>query len=369
MTPLASHAYKQFKLRLDGELPKVSGGAGRRSESPYALLMLQKCCPTIEESSWDFLRHVSVSPESPSSPFDFSHFPLNPLALRPAPKALREESEYVSSRGDLLHFGPSVITKPTDKGLMLLCAHYHKKYNIDISVTSSYVTFQEALKAPLYKPGARVWGIIATNGDPVRSHVTPVICFRKDAASPIEILMLDSSETPVLAVRDTLKAIKDENPEALIYEVKGTRQFDNYGCRTDALVVLKDALRILENPAIDHLASFLKLRKDYGPRYSFFLPASWAKTVQVYDVIKDPKSTPILSKHRTLEAFLHAHTPVASTSSISLDLPISKYLSDKGKKLTSKIEAVLLENDKTLKRRFRLLEAFYQGPKEASTDE
>jgi len=176
-------------------------------------------------------------------------------------------------------FAPPVIAKGTDKGLMLLCAYYFMKYGVDITVSSSYETFQEALKAPLYSPRARAWGIIATNGDNIRSHVTPVICFREKEGDPTQILQLDSIENPVLSVRETLRAMKSENPEVLIYEVRGSRQTDSFGCRNDALVVLKDALRILNEEAFTDLPNYLDLRKDYGPRYSFFIPLAISLTL------------------------------------------------------------------------------------------
>jgi hypothetical protein len=394
-----SLSYKQFFLDLpeDRLLQKVRfiDEKERRDSSPFALVLLNRACMSYSPTTERFLSSSDLRPMTPLRPGDF--FPIFSEAIDAEtgkrliapktilqqfdqeaesmaaaalgggggvalPKAVKKTSTEKTSEF-IGHIGPSVIAKPTDKGLMLLCAYYFQKYGIDITVTSSYETFAEALKGPLYKPGAKAWGIIATNGDLLRSHVTPVICYKKDEASPIEILQLDSIETPVLSVSETLREMKSEDPTYPIYTVRGSRQMDSYGCRTDALCVLKDALRLLDHYRPDNLRSYLKVIEDYGHRYSFHLPASWAKTAQLLTSIKDPLSTPVISSYGTLEAFLKAHTKKPA-SSISLKLPTNMYLSFKGKKLVQKIPQILEQNNSDLRRRFRHLEAFYIGPQE-----
>lgn len=384
--PVKKEGYKQFAVeRLHFVDEK------ERASSPFALVLINRQDTCYSPHTSAFLSSSNLRPLTPSSPTgDF--FPLFSRALSfssclDAPHlvapmhgfeirtktgsstfarelSLMPEAEtmHPTSHAEFIKYlGPSVIAKPTDKGLMLLSAYYFQKYGIDITVTSSYETFSEALKAPLYKPKARAWGIIATNGCPIRSHVTPVICFKKDESSPIEILQLDSIETPILAVTETLRAIRSEDPEAPIYEVRGSRQMDSYGCRTDAICVLKDALRLLESEEIDDLKTYLKVITSYGPRHSFYLPGSWAKSAQLVDCIKDPFTTPILSSLETLGSFYEYYTPKPKAS-ISLELPISNFLSFKGKKLIKKIPQILDENNSELRRRFRHLEAFFMGP-------
>lgn len=373
-------SYKHFAvtpkfsaLQFVDEYDRARQGAA----SPFAYVLIQR---NRELSLGDLeflpLSSSNVRPLTPLKPDDYisifaSSLGLkdpasSPVAFSPAMGGggafFTRAAAKDSTEEFLEQSGPSVIAKPTNKGLMLLCAHYFKKYGIDITVTGSYETFTEALKAPLYNPKAKAWGIIATNGDAMRSHVTPVICFQKDPSAQVEILMLDSLESPILAVAETLRAMKRENPEARIYDVRGARQIDSYGCRTDAFCVLKDALRILNHAEIDDLASYLKLRTDYGPRYSFYLPAAWAKSAQITEHIKDPLSTPVLSKSAATFGEFIAKFTKTPDSPICLELPTSHFLSFKGKKLVQKIPLILSENNSDLRRRLRLLEAFYLGP-------
>lgn len=352
---IEAHSYKIFSVANSFTPPKIKPSAEddyrqRSTSSPFALVLFEKCCG------------AHVSPRE-GSIVDLERLrPLTPF------KTNREEffrtifKPVASSRAhslDFVHRGPSMIAKPTDKGLKLLSAHYFRKYGVDIVVTGSYETFEEALKGTHVYNKSKAWGIIATNGDLLRSHVTPVICYRQSAESLIEVLQLDSLESPVLAVRETLHKMKSEEEDPLIYEVKGCRQSDSYGCRTDALVVLKDALRDLNFGSFTNLQDYLEVKKHYGPRYSFYMPGRWGKTVQMRSIMRssDLSHMIISKKPMTVEQFWAKYEVAHDGVGVS-----NSFLSSKGKCYLKLIDKILDENDRDLRRRFRLLEAFYEGP-------
>lgn len=282
--------------------------------------------------------------------------------------------------------GMKQFAAPTNRGLMLLSAYYFNKYNVDIVVTGSAAAFAYALSKPsgmCMKETPKAWGIIAVQRG-FSSHATPVICYQKDEASPIHYLILDSIQDPTKYVWDHFKSLKEEEVSVSSYVVKGKRQLDLRGCRTDALCVLKDALRQLNSHDIDNMDEFLKIT-DPETNYLtgskiFNLPSAWAKTAQTPESLKQVSLSETTLAGETLESFRARYTlfdalrieqyrldaKLITGETVSHDYqcrllkPQCAYLNYKGKRNFHKVMQILRDKDPLIKTRFALLNAFFE---------
>lgn len=278
---------------------------------------------------------------------------------------------------------------PTNLGLIYLAGYYSHKYDIDISVTGSFEAFAEAIKAPPLRIGQKAWGIISVL-EGFQSHATAVICYQKDSSSPIHHIELDSTNDPNIHVSSTLDALKKEHQKSFSYfKVNGQRQLDLIGCRTDALCLLKDALRLLNSCDIDDMTTFLNAShtSDISPA-RFNLPATWAKTVQNPRALISINSDLPLISGESLKSFRQRYTltearrdesyricydletgeRIQRTYMYSLLKPQCAYLNYKGKRNFLKV-VTIQHNERTderngeLVRIIRRIEAFFPGKK------
>lgn len=196
---------------------------------------------------------------------------------------------------------------PTDQGLMLLSAYYKNKYDVDIHVVGSADKLYEALLGEGFPKEQKTWGIIATNGKESMPHVTPIICNRLDDGT-IQILNLDSVLNPVSILGDCLVDLKTSGQNVQIIRLEYERQADSFSCRTDALVILKDALQDLRANKVLDLSQYLTLEKS-GKSFLCNLPPAWGKTVQVSEALTGADlSKPVVGKKgESVEAFRSKH--------------------------------------------------------------
>lgn len=282
--------------------------------------------------------------------------------------------------------GMKQFAAPTNRGLMLLSAYYFNRYNVDIVVTGSSAAFAYALSKPsgfCMKETPKAWGIIAVQRG-FSSHATPVICYQKDETSPIHYLILDSIQDPTKYVWDHFKSLKEEEVSVSSYVVKGKRQLDLRGCRTDALCILKDALRQLNSLDIENMDEFLKIT-DLETSYLtgskiFNMPATWAKTAQTPESLKQVNLSDTTLAGETLESFRARYTlfdalriekyrldaKLITGETVSHDYqcrllkPQCAYLNYKGKRNFYKVMQILKDKDPLIKMRFALLNAFFE---------
>jgi hypothetical protein len=300
---------------------------------------------------------------------------------------------------------------PTRFGIMLLCSHYYVKYGIEIFYVESEKALKEAIKGPLTNP-SKAWGVIVTN--PGAAHVTGILCYKKDSSSPTHVLELDSIEDPNTTAQSVVNEIAQNVYDQLLsahkeefevyqemrrtetvkkamcaFRVKGARQLDPIGCRTDALCLLKDGIRFFNTQNIDNMAEFLKATQPYQDHpWSFYLPSFLAKTIQKKEVLTTSEGCDtIFSKtSRTLcefrNRYLLTNTSREDTFEVSISFPggreeIKKmtntsttaqnsYLNYKGKRNLEKMKAIIeglhIKNPE-IRRRYRNLEAFLPGEK------
>lgn len=152
------------------------------------------------------------------------------------------------------------ITIPTDKGLALLAAYYTLKYNTPI-LLGHKDNLERLLEGHPLPEKTPMWGVIKLRSKQTK-HVTPILCFRKKRL--IQRINLDSINIGIYYKGKFL-------PQTAI------RQADCYSCRTDALIVLRDAMRDIRSKKIDDLYQYVHAYS----LYPFYLPAPWARSVQI----------------------------------------------------------------------------------------
>lgn len=145
-----------------------------------------------------------------------------------------------------------IIYKPTILGLKILAQHYREKYGVDIRVfdcledvgTKPIITSlpefliinrEEILKGLEESPNP-IGYIVRV--DPRSQHMFPIV-IAKDSEGKCNIVIFDSIELTL----DNKKQIAAVEGFCFFSNV-GSRQVENAGCKVDAVVTLKDALRI-----------------------------------------------------------------------------------------------------------------------------
>lgn len=185
-------------------------------------------------------------------------------------------------------------------------AHYYcKKYGIDIHIVISETfdglkDFVEKL-ANTIKPGGKI-GLIVRIGETSR-HVMPIII--RNTNEQTTIITLDSAAKHTL--NDCIRKINTDAGnnliKLLIVNEDCSRQGDSYSCRSDAVLILKDALRA---PAfMSHIESGTLTKIPFDIRNGCMniyrldhLPMCLSKTIQsqsMIDALKlsDAYETPI----------------------------------------------------------------------------
>lgn len=322
---------------------------------------------------------------------DFYEFKEVPERLYPLERIMPEEaSEELKAkmhaapetiyRQQITWMDPSqkVIAMPTDEGLMLLCSYYNLKYDVTIHVVSNVDKLVEALSGIGVSEDQKVWGVIATNGNKEMPHVTAVLCARQPDDT-IQILNLDSVSNPIDNYREAIAVLRSSGRKCLLMRVFAPRQADAFSCRTDALVVLKDALRELQKRGETDVHKFMK-SIDPEAKSAFLLPPSWGKTVQLSAALAEANmSTEVIGKKEESIADFQKRfkTPArkkeiinvtyrlsdGSLSSETIEIEkvvrINRFLNYKGKKNLILIRALVQEHHPSLFMRFEKLHTFY----------
>ena len=270
------------------------------------------------------------------------------------------------------------VLLPSDEGLLHLASFYGQKYGITLIVTGSCLKLKEAILGTDIDPSITSWGIIATRGDVAKPHVTPLVCSRQPDGT-IQIAELDSVRDPIQHVHDAIAELQVVGVNIDLFQTRLPRQADPYSCRTDAIVILKDALRDLSTHNIVDIRSFLGVYDTEEARNCFDLPVSWSKGVQLSMTIKGDQSRPVVNKkHEPLVSFRERFTKMIPCEETYLftarseegalkeervihanSKSVNTYLNIKGKKLVDKITDSLASLDGFQQMQFEILKSKY----------
>lgn len=271
----------------------------------------------------------------------------------------------------------SSIAVPTLESMLLIASYYEKKYGTPIFVCRSQVGFQSLITGLSIDSSIKSWGVIATWGDDRILHVTPYLCHRKNTAT-LQILDLDAASNPIPYAKFSLLELKGSLKSLEIYQVESTRQADGFSCRTDALVILKEALCDIKNRLVLDLAEYLPVKHSSYKTLSvdnfFDLPHGWSKGAQIRQsseidaTLRLPSKPSItLQEHRQKYSIYSKKqvsyqliTPsTTETHSFTEDATISTYLNTKGKKLCALAERLKADGDFEIALRFGFIKDLF----------
>jgi hypothetical protein len=168
---------------------------------------------------------------------------------------------------------------PKDLGLIYLAARYKAKYDIDIFVAGDARSIARIIQEALALKKAQIFGIICSYKEFDICHVTPILCLIKESFE-LQIVNLDSTKTPLESFGHALGYLKKEKIVYQRFSLKGVRQADCYSCRTDALTILKDALRDLKHHAVNDLSTYFTGLEGCDRRLYVDLPMPWSRVCQ-----------------------------------------------------------------------------------------
>lgn len=178
---------------------------------------------------------------------------------------------------------PSIRTfaVPTNEGLILLAAYYQHKFQTPIYICQSEDAFFKLFTDPP-EPKSNTFGVIFT-GEGL--HVTPALCHITDKGK-IQIFSLDSFELDRRTSISESITLLSSFKELEHFKYARKRQSDHYSCRTDALVILKDAMLDIREKKIDDLKGYIDPSTSDK---TFELPRAWGRSVQKSEAL--PKNT------------------------------------------------------------------------------
>ncbi len=195
------------------------------------------------------------------------------------------------------------ITTPNKEGACLLAGYYREKYGVNIVNIENRDNFSALVAEYREKSGHVKVGFIVRVQTRTGIHSVPVIYEKKDNRE--SIIILDSLGPTEGFKEDIIADINgiDHEHRINIYECKGRRQSDQHGCKNDAFIILKDALRenhitaLLKNvtlrwASINIQGMYLRAASIYQKYYSFELPEKWSKGVQNKNYSEGYKTKP-----------------------------------------------------------------------------
>lgn len=173
------------------------------------------------------------------------------------------------------------LSMPSNPALCLLAERYSQKYGIQIFVMDGSEAAVQFLARWKEHPVPKQMGIIvaAATGD---AHVTPVLCSAPEKGPP-QVILLDSQGGGTGSPKILKNALEARfGTTVSISSNVLPRQADKASCRTDAITLLKNALRDLQQNQIDDpsAAGFVKQWEMGGPGW-VTLSERWNHTGQV----------------------------------------------------------------------------------------
>lgn len=316
----------------------------------------------------------------------YDHETHVPTPLEALPKEILEA----------LPFKPSTVTKtrtlwsdqhmttlpmPTEKAMLATLSYYQLKYGVPIVLAASGKSIKQALLSSVFGDEVTTWGVIVSTGTIDVPHVTPLIVHR-DHLWQYHIFDLDSANFTLPHLKMLLKGLLESGLAMNLYKVSKPRQADPFSCRTDSMLILKDALVDIALSSPDDLLKFINVDTSVKlDIYSgqFTIPAAWAKTVQVSSALPGDLSLLVNNKHEQSLADFRARfvqkVSKEETYSVSTTTPdgnevsreyklkfsyhVNTYLNYKALRLVKLMKRLTSENDPRIIAIFNSLKKAY----------
>ncbi len=186
----------------------------------------------------------------------------------------------------------NIILKPS--GIEIIAQHYFQKYGVIIRVCGEFLKIHllaEKIRDYLSSakkalPSAKKIGFIfISNDDPddIFGHALPMIWEKNNKEEHLFLLdttqylgQTDSHKLTV-GVQAFRKALSSFMPDLKLWSIFGCRQIDYSSCYTDALVILRDGLRI---PSLKAVVD-AKIKEANSDVTVFYAPEILLRTAQV----------------------------------------------------------------------------------------
>src|SRR3990167_10767837 len=182
----------------------------------------------------------------------------------------------------------NIILRPP--ALKVIADYYFKKYQIIIHVASASSTIENLAEhisqllsnaKTLYPTAQQIGFIFISYDDPddVYGHALPILWQKENEQE--HLFFLDSTEylknRPESSFRHFCNQLKTTMPQLRLWTIFGCRQLDYSSCYTDALVVLKDSLRV---PSFKSIVEN-KIKEIRENVMIFYAPEILLKTAQI----------------------------------------------------------------------------------------
>lgn len=249
------------------------------------------------------------------------------------------------------------VFQPTPEGVNLLCEYYSSKYAISLEIfevepvtlnqdQASFKQFSRSDVLQKINEGEKR-GFILSNQ---QYHAIPVLVSKQNKV--LNVYIFDSTSGVHI---ESFYEIAELFPDSNVYLNRGTRQADKLSCITDAICILKDALRIanleqlINSKIIEYSVTFnrssrLKRPSTLRPNnfFVFKMPEPLLKTAQRSDYLRqaeaDFNAAVQSKKHPTLKEF---HAAYSKKSLINNELRIiNSYLFFKSKRHQEILDSV-----------------------------
>lgn len=245
----------------------------------------------------------------------------------------------------------NTFAMPKDLGLINLAARYKSKYDIDIYVAGCASKANTIILDALDKKTAHIFGMICSNREYEICHVTPVLILVKEDGN-LQIVNLDSTKTPVDSFARMLNCLKIKKINYTRFSLKGPRQADRFSCRSDAIILLKDALRDLKEKTVKDFCEFFTGRELIERRIYVDFPVQWSRVCQISKILTGSLEEKLVGKKDTTASLFKDRFSVLSqkvdtyeligidekgapkklTIEIQTEAKVNLYLNYKGKK-------------------------------------
>jgi hypothetical protein len=191
-------------------------------------------------------------------------------------KELEDSSRTISKFSKLNCFLPTIVI-PSNEILKKIAADYKEKYGIEI-IVCTLEEFREGIDS-FCALAIKLIGVIVVQNSGY-GHVLPLILNFQNGAKQIFSLNTGSNRGLEKELVSFLRGLEFE-----VFLTLEDRQYDYYSCRTEATVILRNALLDMRERGLEGFDAFLI--RDVRQDSAFFVPKEWTYGAQIVRATDD----------------------------------------------------------------------------------
>lgn len=193
-----------------------------------------------------------------------------------------EEFSRVSYRSQTTIKTTPTISVPQSAAMEAVARKYYEKYDIEIYIKpiDSLSAFIEDY-ARTVKKSCYIGVITGSDISGTQRHVTPLLCYFDVEKDAVELIILDSVVNP-LYISIIYEELEHLNIKSSVSTQGSIRQADTNSCRTDALIILRNALLWIKHYKIANGFSLIIEKLEKNQQGTNILPPEWMYNAQIY---------------------------------------------------------------------------------------